>query len=344
MAELPKYQQTGRIFSDVPQLDFANVRESFKRSQSIANSLDKMSQFAGKFAEAQVERQAEQFSIDNPITIEQLKNAQQSGISPEDLVKSSGGGTIWQDTVRKFQGEQLRAQLEVYGQKALADIQSEVQLGTLTDINEIKTKYESAISGMEAPLAQINPESALRFKQSMASTANSFYKEATKKLENDYRIEQEVLSQQNLETTIQVARSTIATINDPQMLNEAKNVLFKRVFEQAKEAGVGGDFAKAQANSFLKAFEEEKINYFVNLAFSDEIAINPITKTKDSLYAFQKLSSGNLGEKSQVWQSLNFEDKAKIFNTFRQRDNDLKSFEKEKGRGNVLSYPFLVIN
>lgn len=323
MAELPKYQQTGRIFSDVPQLDFANVRESFKRSQSIANSLDKMSQFAGKFAEAQVERQAEQFSIDNPITIEQLKNAQQSGISPEDLVKSSGGGTIWQDTVRKFQGEQLRAQLEVYGQKALADIQSEVQLGTLTDINEIKTKYESAISGMEAPLAQINPESALRFKQSMASTANSFYKEATKKLENDYRIDQQVLSQANLETTIQVARSTIATINDPQMLNEAKNVLYKRVYEQAKEGG-GAQFAQVQAESFLKAFEEEKINHFIGIVVDKSYA-------PDMLTAVKKIREGNFGESTMLYNSLDENGKKKIRQEALSTWSDLHSAaQKEK--------------
>lgn len=323
MAELPKYQQTGRIFSDVPQLDFANVRESFKRSQSIANSLDKMSQFAGKFAEAQVERQAEQFSIDNPITIEQLKNAQQSGISPEDLVKSSGGGTIWQDTVRKFQGEQLRAQLEVYGQKALADIQSEVQLGTLTDINEIKTKYESAISGMEAPLAQINPESALRFKQSMASTANSFYKEATKKLENDYRVEQQVLSQANLETTIQVARSTIATINDPQMLNEAKNVLYKRVYEQAKEGG-GAQFAQVQAESFLKAFEEEKINHFIGIVVDKSYA-------PDMLTAVKKIREGNFGDSTMLYNSLDETGKKKIRQEALSTWSDLHSAaQKEK--------------
>lgn len=344
MAELPKYQQTGRIFSDVPQLDFANVRESFKRSQSIANSLDKMSQFAGKFAEAQVERQAEQFSIDNPITIDQLKNAQESGISPDDLIKASGGGAIWENTVRKFQGEQLRAQLEVAGQKALADIQTEVQVGGLTDINEIKTKYESAISGMEAPLAQINPESALRFKQSMASTANSFYKEATKKLENDYRIDQQILSQANLEITIQVAKSTIATITDPQMLNEAKNVLFKRVFEQAKEGG--SEFAQAQANLFLKAFDENKLNHFVNMSVSKGFS-------SDMSTAITKVRNGDFGEYSTLYSTFTEEEKKKVrqdtlglwndLYTTAKKDKEMSDMDNKKKNDtnviNMLSLP-----
>lgn len=322
MAELPKYQQTGRIFSDVPQLDFANVRESFKRSQSIANSLDRLSEFAGKTAQVQVERQAEQFAVENPITIEQLQNAQKSGISPDELIKSSGGGTIWEETLRKFQGEQLRSQLEVIGQKALADIQTQVQLGQLTDINEIKAKYESAINGMEAPIAKINPESALRFKQSMASTANSFYKEATKKLENDYRIDQQVLSQSNLETTIQVAKSTIATINDPQMLNEAKNVLFKRVYEQAKEGG--SEFAQAQANLFLKAFEEEKINHFVGIVVDKSYA-------PDMLTAIKKIREGNFGESTMLYNSLDEAGKKKVRQEALSTWSDLHSAaQKEK--------------
>lgn len=321
MAELPKYQQTGRIFSDVPQLDFANVRESFKRSQSIANSLDRLSEFAGKTAQVQVERQAERFAVENPITIEQLQNAQKSGVSADDLIKASGGGTIWQETIRKFQGEQLRSQLEVVGQKALADIQTQVQLGQLTDINEIKAKYESAINGMESPIAQINPESALRFKQSMASTANSFYKEATKKLENDYKVDQQVLSQSNLETTIQVARSTIATINDPQMLNEAKNVLYKRVYEQAKEGGA--EFAQAQANSFLKAFEEEKINHFVGVVVDKSYA-------PDMLTAVTKIREGNFGESTMLYNSLDESAKKKVRQEALSTWSDLHSAAKKE--------------
>lgn len=322
MAELPKYQQTGRIFSDVPQLDFANVRESFKRSQSIANSLDRLSEFAGKTAQVQVERQAEQFAVENPITIEMLQNAQKSGVSPEDLIKSSGGGTIWEETLRKFQGEQLRSQLEVIGQKALADIQTQVQLGELTDIGEIKAKYESAIKGMEAPIAKINPESALRFKQSMASTANSFYKEATKKLEDDYRNDQQILSQANFETTMQVARSTIATITDPQMLNEAKNVLFKRVYEQAREGGT--EFAQMQAQSFLKAFEEEKVNHFIGVVVDKNYA-------PDMLTAIKKIREGNFGESTMLYNSLDENAKKKVRQEALSTWSDLHSAaQKEK--------------
>ena len=115
MAELTKYQQTGRVFSDVPQLDFANVRESFKRSQSLTSALDRISSFAFKGAAQETERVAERFAIDNPLTIDQVKEASKSGVTAEDLVAASGGGKVWQDTVRKMQGEQLRTQLEVVG-------------------------------------------------------------------------------------------------------------------------------------------------------------------------------------------------------------------------------------
>ena len=225
MAELPRYQQTGRIFADVPQLDFASVRENINLSRSMGNALDRISAFAGKYSEQQVAKQAEQFAVENPITIEQLRIAKESGIDPNELIAATGGGAIWEETLRKFQGEQLRAQLEVFGQSALADIQSQVQTGQLNDINEIKSKFATAITGYEAPLNRINPESAVRFKQSMAATANAFYKEATKKLEQDYINDQQILSQQNFEVSVKAAKSMINAINDPQMLSEARELM-----------------------------------------------------------------------------------------------------------------------
>lgn len=60
MAKLPRFQESGLISADVPRLDFANVRESGRFSQSIAENLDRISSFA--FGEAQ-KRQKEQNRI-----------------------------------------------------------------------------------------------------------------------------------------------------------------------------------------------------------------------------------------------------------------------------------------
>lgn len=57
MARLPRYQESGLISADIPRMDFANLRESSEMSQTIASSLDRISQFA--FGEVKKERDKE---------------------------------------------------------------------------------------------------------------------------------------------------------------------------------------------------------------------------------------------------------------------------------------------
>jgi hypothetical protein len=338
MADLPRYQTTGRVYSDLPQLDFANVRESFKQSQSLSNQLDRLSNYAFTEVGKTTEKAAEKFALDNPITIDQLKNAQSNGINEDDLIKASGGGRIWEETLRKFQGEQLRSQLEVHGQAVLTDILAQVERKELTDPAEIKQKFESAVTGFEKPLANINADSAIRFKQSMGATAGAFYKEATKKLTADYINDQQILTEENLGYSYKAAKAMVGTITDPTLLDEAKNLLFKRVYEQAREGGT--EFAQTKANEFLKEFNAIKLNHFTEVATSDAYA-------KDIVTAAEKIRAGNFGESSELYASLPEEEKKKVrqnsllawsdvINATKQAEDYTKLQNKEADNNDVI--------
>jgi hypothetical protein len=338
MADLPRYQSTGRVYSDLPQLDFANVRESFKQSQTLSAQLDRLSNYAFTEMGKTTAKQAEQFALDNPITIDQLKNAQSNGINAEDLIKASGGGQIWEDTLRKFQGEQLRSQLEVHGQAALTDILSQVERRELTDPSEIKQKFESAVTGFEKPLANISPESAVRFKQSMGATAGAFYKEATKKLTADFINDQQILAEENLVYSARAAKAMVATITDPALLDESENLLFKRVYEQAREGGT--EFAQLKANEFKKEFNAIKLNHFTEVATSSAYATDIVT-------AAQKIRAGDFGESSALYASLPEEEKKKVrqnsllawsdvINATKQAEDYTKLQNKEKDNSDVI--------
>ena len=187
MADLPSYQSTGRVYSDLPQLDFANVRESFKQSQALSSQLDRLSTYAFKEMGKQTETQAAQFAVDNQLTIEQVREAAKSGIKPEDLIKASGGGEIWQATISKIQGEQLRSQLEVLGKQALLDLQTQVDTNQIADMSEVKAKQEAIVNGMRKTLS-FAPDSVLRFDATMGSITSALYKEAQDKLVKDYKL------------------------------------------------------------------------------------------------------------------------------------------------------------
>jgi len=57
MARLPRYQESGLISADIPRMDFANIREQTRQTQTIGEALSKISQFA--FGAAQQQREQE---------------------------------------------------------------------------------------------------------------------------------------------------------------------------------------------------------------------------------------------------------------------------------------------
>lgn len=306
MAELPRYQQTGRVFADLPQFDFANVREAFKSSQSLTSALDRVTDFANKSAAKTAERKAEQFSVDNPLTLEQVQEAAKSGITPEDLVAASGGGQIWQDTVRKLQGEQLRTQLEVLGKQALLDLQTQVDTNQITNMNDVRAKQESIVNGLRKTL-NFSPDSVMRFDATMGTVASSLYKEAQNKLVKDYKLSQQSQGIANLNNSVKAFQALIKhqDVTDPTMIRDIEFALADQLERQSAEGGA--DFALSQRTEFVKKMEEAKISLLTQIGLSTDFA-------KDEYEAMLKIRNNDFGNKTVIYDSFNEDDKAKVRN------------------------------
>lgn len=304
MAELTKYQQTGRVFADLPQFDFTNAREAFKNSQSLTAGLDRLSTFAGKFAAKAVEEQAERFSIDNPLTIEQIQQAAKSGVTPEDLVAASGGGTIWQDTVRKMQGEQLRTQLEVLGKQALLDLQTQVDTNQITNMNDVKAKQESIVNGLRKTL-NFSPDSVVRFDATMGTVTSALYKEAQNKLVKDYKLSQQSQGIANLNNSVKAFQALIKhqDVTDPTMIRDIEFALADQLERQSAEGGA--EFALAQKTEFVKKMTEAKINLLTEIAVNDTFAT-------DRYEAMVKIRNNDFGNKTSIYNSFDEDDKKKV--------------------------------
>lgn len=327
MAELTKYQQTGRVFSDVPQLDFANVRESFKRSQSLTSALDRISSFAFKGAAQETERVAERFAIDNPLTIDQVKEASKSGVTAEDLVAASGGGKVWQDTVRKMQGEQLRTQLEVVGKQALLDLQTQVDTNQITNMNDVRAKQEAIVNGLRKTLS-FSPDSVVRFDTTMGSVTSALYKEAQDKLVKDYKINQQAQAKVNFDNSVRAFKSLFnhEDVQSPEMLREIEYALGEQVYRQSAEGGA--DFALKVRDEFFKEIEKAKTSSLVETALSPEFA-------NDMTTAVTKIRSGDFGKFTQIYASLAEDEKKKLRQDVVSSWNDLYN-SREADKKNVL--------
>tara|TARA_R110000787_G_scaffold284738_1_gene398808 strand:+ start:8527 stop:10191 length:1665 start_codon:yes stop_codon:yes gene_type:complete len=302
MAELPKYQQTGRVTPDMPQLDFANVKEAFRASQSMTQGLDKIASFAfGKMGE-QAEQDAVKNAISQPLTLEQIQQANEKGQSIDDLIGQVGGGEIYQDTYRKFQGKQLRSQIEVAAKQAMVSVNSQVKLNQLNDLDEIKSKYDSIITGMVKPLTALSPEESVIAQQSLSVTASAFYKSNIEKLETDYLNDQEYLAKDNVKNSLESIATVMDVATSPEILNEYFINTRDSIYAQARS--VSSEFAETQVKQFEENYNELKTDYIVAAGQDSKYAGN-------MLEAVNRMRDGDLGKATVVYNSMTKEEQGK---------------------------------
>jgi len=314
MADLPRYQQTGRVFADVPQLDFANVRESFKASQSMSSALDKLSDFAGKYAEKKVEEDAVKWAVENPYTLEQAQAANEAGLTMDDVVKSSGGGVVWQNTIRKIQGEQLRIELEGLSKVQLAGLQKQIDLRQITDPSEIADKINSIGTGLFAPLKTLNPESYVKGKNAFGLHASSLYNDAVKKSVEQAKETALFNAEANLSSQTELDKLAIDAASSYQSLLATKELGAQRVFESFAQADV--KIARVQADKYRTGFDNLIVNSFVKYTSTGD-------KAKD-FAVINRMVEGDFGDEKMnaKYASLDYELQDKIRKAALDRRND----------------------
>ena len=313
MARLPTYQQTGRIFTSLPQLDFVNVRESVRRSQSMMAGIDRLSSFAFQQAGEVAQKAASQVAFDQPITLEELKEAEQSGITAEDLVKAQGGGKIFQDTLRKIQAEQLRNQLEVEANKESLSILNKVETGEIQNSQEIKSKFTALVNGMSKPLVGLDPEAAIRFQRTAGSLIQNIEKAAYNKLAENYQFEQQIATNNYKNEALSAISTVIDTEADPEIIN-AKISLLRKTFGSLAING-GAAFARSEMSSFDKEIQERTISSLAKFALKPQFAAN-------SFDAINRINNGDFGDKSDFYNSLPIQEQTKIRLAVRDSYND----------------------
>lgn len=318
MAELTRYQQTGRVFADLPQFDFANVREAFKSSQGLANSLDRLTGFANKFAAQAVEEQAEKWAVKNGYSYEQILEAQKQGITPDDLIASSGGGVVWQNTVRKIQGEQLRVEIEGLSRQELAKVQAAIETRQLTNDEEIAQKIDAIGKGLFAPLQTISPEAYIKGKNAYGLHAASVYSEAKKQIVEDIKNQAAVNADADFTAIMQLNKSTIPNLNDGESVNAARNLTSQRAYEAYAQSG-NTALGRQMAEKARTEFDTQLSNYFESIALSKDYVTQTASGLPDINATMQKMSNGDFGAKSSVWQSVDQDKKDKILQSVYSR-------------------------
>jgi hypothetical protein len=345
MARLPTYQQTGRVFTSLPQLDFVNVAESMKRSRSMMEGIDRLSSFAFQQAGETAKKAALQVK---PITLEQLEEAQQSGITAEDLVKAQGGGVIFQNTLRKVQAEQLKNQLEVEANKESLSILTKVKTGEIQNSQEVKSKFNGVLDGMSEVLFRLDPETAAKFKITAGSLMQNFEKAAYNKLAENFEFEQQIETANYVNEATSLVKELLDTQPDPEVFNVHSNQIRKALSVLALNGGAS--FASSVIPNWDKKIESLKENFFLMKGSSIEFGTNPLTGNYDIAYALKKIQDGDFGEYSEFYDK-NIFDKKKIsdnvytlINTQNVAQKAQREVEKREAENNLKEKLFQVFS
>lgn len=325
MAELPRYQQryqqTGTVNPDVSQLNFANVREAFQASRLVNSGLDRLSQFAFEETGKQTLKKAQQYSIDNPITVEDLKSAGAEGLTALDLVEATGGGSIWQDTVRKFQAVQLRTELEVKANAAAMDISHQVDMNELSNIGEIKDKFNALQFGMSKQLTELDPEEGLKFQAKNASIIQTLEKKSLETSYNNYKLSKQVETKNYEIVALESVSAVFDVETDPDLINAKVSTIRATFASFAKEGG--DDFALKAVNDLDKQIQNLRISSLVKSSLSEDFATN-------SFEAMSKIRNGDFGNKTAFYNSLNSQEQKEVRVAVKNSWDDLSDSRNKK--------------
>ena len=323
MAQLPRFQSTGLLPADIQRLDFANIKESVKLTQTINQSVDRLADFAFRESFEQAKREGALFGAENQPSVEQVMLAIEEGKSPSEFFAKPG--TYFGDAARKVQASQFRTELEVRGRQDLARLSATIDAGPV-DMKEVTTRIKALTDGFSKALSGVDAEESLRFRASMATAGNAVYTKATEKAAKMYVEQVRVLATDALNTTTQILTDTITAEQDPAMLLARVRTERTRVIEVAKQ--VDPTFLRDS----MKEFDSKLVGSMVDYLSAE---------TKSPSEIFKRLQTGDVGKLSEVYKTL---DKNQVISTYMKKITEknqiltaTKSVEKLENEGTVNS-------
>lgn len=195
MAKLPQYERQSPLMAAVPELRTPQFEASINREKSIQGALDTIGKFAGEMAGREVVKEAEQYTVANPITIDQLNAAKEDGINP--IEAALNGGLKWNDAITKLYGKQASAELTNEAYKHFDNVLARVQSGELTAEDQIRESLEAPLKSWRNVIAQIDPEAANTFYVQGVTNGSSYFRKSLNELRTKEQERQDLISDES---------------------------------------------------------------------------------------------------------------------------------------------------
>jgi hypothetical protein len=340
MAELPRYENVGVQYAELPKLSTAMQQAKAQGYAGVEQSLDRMTNFFQEKAVTEAQKKALKYSIEFPPTPEQLLEAKKTGVMP--VIK--GAGSVFTETYNKATAHILGNELQTQFQNRAAERLNAIERGVPIDVPSFQRDLRDDIDGSISVLTAIDPETSIKFRASMATVGHGVFKQALaideKNRQLGYAADQEI-GILSIKPVVENVIKSYADIGmDPA---ELENVLQNVIQPFTNKTSITLAGTNKYAIDAYKIVEEAKIG-----AVLTKLADPTFASTTG--VAAQKLMNGDLGEFTGLYNRLDKDTKNKIRTEHMKAVSDAKQFtdieaEKRKAenkvKGNELTIEFL---
>jgi hypothetical protein len=302
-----------------PGVDYIGPRAEAQAAGSLAQVLDRMSQYA--FGEAKRQRADEglQYAANNPPTAEQLEAAKNG--DPSSLIPQ-GNSTYFDQAVRKARSFELSAHFEIEGRNELAKLLSDVEAGTATS-EQVEARITTLTEGFAKSLSKVEPEAALKFRATMATHGNTVLNAAYSAEVKRAKEQRRAKFDMDFDNGVRLLETTVT--QHPEKLAAMADVFRTNVNTQALLLGDAA-LQKEYSTKFEVALRGAKINALTK-EFASEAYMGDLVTT------LQKIRMGDAGRLSPVLQDLitnDFDAVAKVTANVMAAQNQRDAAEKAK--------------
>jgi hypothetical protein len=308
-----------------PDVEF-EARANYQ--QTLARSLDRISQVAFNLAEQTGQRAGAQFALENQLTREQLDAMARGDMSTVSLGDPLN---VYSAAVRKVRALELSGHMEAEARQEMLSLFDKASRGELTT-EDAQGKIRGLLDAGGSTLAQVDPDAAFKYRATVATIGGKVIDEIGKtelkrraiineqKLSTDYR---------NILTGIQ------AYMNSPMPINPETGQEWElmEVVGKIKENFLGNAFAmgglpvmESYAQRIDADIKNIQISTITQELSKDEYFLNPSETVK-------RIFAGDLNDAQQAIRNLAVTDPESlpaIANAFRSMVTDRRSQQADE--------------
>ncbi len=180
MAERPRYRPLGVSIPSMPNIDYVGTAQAKAGVfDTVANALDKMSEFAFEKQAAKAKREGEQWAFDQQLSYEQIQTAMSKGRSLDEIIGSAD--TVFGSVSRATIGAQLRTELEGEARLKLSEYSALLNADAPIDVPLMIKDLKGLVAGHSDLLGDIDPSEANSYSATVNTLTAPVYKLALEK-------------------------------------------------------------------------------------------------------------------------------------------------------------------